>query len=67
MIKLTRLNGQEVVVNADLIEFLESTPETIVSMTTGKKVVVREKVAEVIRLVAEFRTRIIPVVRSTTN
>jgi len=67
MIRLTRLNGQEVVVNADLIEFLESTPETIVSMTTGKKVVVKEKVAEVIRLVAEFRSRIMPVVRSTTN
>jgi len=67
MIRLTRLNGQEVVVNADLIEFLESTPETIVSMTTGKKVVVKEKVAEIIRLVAEFRARIMPVVRSTTN
>jgi len=67
MIRLTRLNGQEVVVNADLIEFLETTPETIVSMTTGRKVVVKEKVAEVIRLVAEFRARIMPVVRSTTN
>ena len=62
MIRLTRLNGQEVVVNADLIEFLESTPETIVSMTTGKKVVVRENIADVIRLVAVFRARIMPVV-----
>jgi flagellar protein FlbD len=67
MIRLTRLNGQEVVVNADLIEFLESTPETIVSMTTGKKVVVKEKIADIIRLVAEFRARIMPVVKSTTN
>lgn len=67
MIRLTRINGQEVVVNADQIEFLESTPETIVSMTTGRKVVVKEKVAEVIRLVAEFRSRIMPVVRSTAN
>ena len=68
MIRLTRLNDQEVVVNADLIEFLEATPETIISMTTGRKVVVREKVEEVIRRVAEFRSRIHqPVVRSTTN
>ena len=49
MIKVTRLDNREMVVNADLIEFLESTPETIVSMTTGRKIIVKETVEEVVR------------------
>lgn len=67
MIKLTRLDNREVVVNADLVEFIEATPETIVSMTTGKKVVVRESVDEVIRRFVEFRHRVLPVVKTAAN
>ena len=55
MIKLTQLNGRPIVVNVDLIEFVESTPDTIVSLTTGKKILVRETDEEVIRLTAAFR------------
>lgn len=55
MIKLTQLNGRSIVINVDLIEFVESTPDTIVSLTTGKKVLVRETDEEVIRLAAAFR------------
>lgn len=58
MIKLTRLNSKEFVLNIDLIEFVESTPDTVISMTTGKKVVVMDTVDEVIEKVVEFRRRL---------
>lgn len=43
MIYLTRLNGEILAVNADLIELMEETPDTVVTLTTGRKLVVREK------------------------
>lgn len=67
MVKLTRLDRREVVVNADLVEFIEATPETIISMTTGKKVVVKESVDEVVRRIVEFRHRTLPIVKSAVN
>ena len=54
MIKVTRLGGKELVVNADLIRFVESTPDTIISLTTGEKIMVQEGVDEVIRRVIEY-------------
>jgi flagellar protein FlbD len=58
MIRLTRLNGVEVVVNADLIEFVETTPDTLVTLFTGKKIPVRETVDEVILRVVSYRRAI---------
>ena len=55
MIKVTRLNDSELVINDDLIEFVESTPDTIVSLTTGKKIMVKESIEEIINRVAEFK------------
>jgi len=55
MIKLTQLNGHPIVVNSDLIEFVESIPDTLVSLTTGKKIMVRESDEEVVRLTAAYR------------
>lgn len=63
MIKLTRLNGNEFIVNCDLIENVEATPDTIVSMTTNQRYVVRERVDEVIERVTEFKRRCHPDVR----
>ena len=62
MIKLTRLNGGEFVVNAELIRFVEARPDTTVTLTTDDKVIVRESVDEVVRRVIEYaRTiRIVP-------
>ena len=54
MITLTRLNGSQVTINALLIERLESTPDTVVTLTTGHKVVVKESVEEVTRLAIEY-------------
>jgi flagellar protein FlbD len=55
MIKVTRLNGKEFVVNADLIQYLEETPDTILTLVNHEKVVVKEKADEVIRRVIEYQ------------
>jgi len=59
MIKVTKINGQEFFLNSDLIEFLESTPDTIISLTTGKKVIVRETAVDVIKKIINFRSKIL--------
>ncbi|HUO25897.1 MAG TPA: flagellar FlbD family protein [Candidatus Aquilonibacter sp.] len=57
MIHLTRLNNQPLVVNADLIKFIETSPDTVITLLTGEKLVVRESVEEVLDRVAEFQRR----------
>jgi len=57
MIKVTRINDSELVINSDLIEFVEAIPDTIVSLTTGKKIMVRESIDEVIERVAAFKRK----------
>ncbi|HCV44144.1 MAG TPA: flagellar protein [Bacteroidetes bacterium] len=57
MIALTRLHGEPIVINADLIEFIEPTPDTMISTTTGKKIMVKETIEEVIGKVVEHRRR----------
>ncbi|HID22200.1 MAG TPA: flagellar protein [Planctomycetaceae bacterium] len=49
MIKLSRLNGEEFVVNAELIRFIESRPDTYVTLTTDERFIVRESVEEVVK------------------
>jgi flagellar protein FlbD len=58
MIQVTRINHLPLVLNADLIEHLESTPDTVISLTNGQKMVVLESVEEVVRRVMEFRRSI---------
>ena len=58
MIRLTRLNHAPVVLNSELIEHIEETPDTVVTLTTGQIVRVRESAAEVVDRVVEFRRRI---------
>ena len=55
MIKLTRLNQSEVVVNAEMIEFVEETPDTLISLISGKKVLVAEPVDLIINSVIEYK------------
>ncbi len=57
MIKVTRLNDTDLVINADLIEFVESIPDTIISLTTGKKIMVKESTDEIIERVAQFKRK----------
>lgn len=67
MIKVKRLNGKEFVINSDLIEFIEETPDTVITLTTGKKVVVQESVEEVIEKVITFKGRAIDYYKMNMN
>jgi flagellar protein FlbD len=58
MIVVTRLNHTPIVVNPDLIVFIEETPDTILTLSNGEKLVVQEKVSEVIKRVIDFRRSI---------
>ncbi len=58
MINVTKLNDSRVVVNSDLIEFVESTPDTIITLTTGQKFMVKESVEEVVEMVTEYKRSI---------
>jgi flagellar protein FlbD len=55
MIKLTLYNDSDLILNADMIEFVEKTPDTIISLVTGKKVMVKESVEDVIGKVVAYR------------
>lgn len=58
MIRLTRLGGQALYLNCDLIEFMEVTPDTILVMTSGKRVIVMEQPIEVVKRIVEYRRRV---------
>lgn len=58
MIQLTRINHVPLVVNSDLIEHIEATPDTVISLVNGQKFMVLEETDEVIRRVIEFRRAI---------
>jgi flagellar protein FlbD len=58
MIQVTRLNHAPLVLNSDLIVHIEVTPDTVITLTTGQILRVRESPEEVVRLIVEFRRRI---------
>jgi flagellar protein FlbD len=58
MIRLTRINRLPLVVNCDLIEQVEETPDTVIALTNGQKLVVLESAEEVIQKVVDFRRQI---------
>lgn len=58
MIRLTRLNHMAVYVNAELIEHIETTPDTVISLTTGQKMMVLEPVEEVVERVIAYRRKV---------
>ena len=55
MIRLNRLNGFEIVVNAELIEWIESNPDTTITLATGSKVIVKNAVDEVLEKIMDYR------------
>lgn len=60
MIRLTRLNGVEYWLNPHLIESIDSTPDTIILLTSGKRLVVREKPEDIVRLIISYRKELGP-------
>jgi flagellar protein FlbD len=59
MIALTRLNGEHMVVNSDLIRYAEASPDTVITLVTGDKIVVTESTGELIERVVAFRSRLL--------
>jgi flagellar protein FlbD len=62
MIELTRLNGRPMVVNSDLIKTAEASPDTMLTLINGEKLIVREEIAEVVERILVYRSRLLAVV-----
>ena len=58
MIAITKLNDREIIINSDLIESLESTPDSTITMTTGKKFIAKESIDDIIEKVVAFKQKI---------
>jgi flagellar protein FlbD len=58
MIAVTRLNGKKFVINAEQIRYIETTPDTMITMLAGDKVVVKETLEEVVRLAIQYQRQI---------
>lgn len=58
MIKVTRLNGSQFWINQDRIDFIEETPDTVISMADGKILVITESAREVVDLIIEYRVSV---------
>jgi flagellar protein FlbD len=59
MIQLTRLNNHSLTVNSDLIKYVEEAPDTVITLVTGEKIIVREKAAEILERVLQFRRSVL--------
>lgn len=55
MIQLTKINGAGIVMNPDLIEYIEETPDTVITITNGDKVVVKDRMVDIIDKVVRYR------------
>lgn len=58
MIEVTKLNNSKILINADLIEAVEETPDTVISFSTGKKIVVKESRQDIRNLVISYKKEI---------
>jgi flagellar protein FlbD len=59
MIQLTRLNNHPLVVNSELIKFVEQAPDTVITLVNGDKIVVRESAQDVLDRVVQFRRSVL--------
>lgn len=59
MIRVTQINGEEIVINAELIETVEKAHDTIITLTTSRRIRVQEGIEQIIDRVVEYRKRIL--------
>ena len=59
MIRLTRINGQPITVNSDLIKFIDNNPDTLIALVSGDKILVLETAEEIVARVVEFKRAVI--------
>ena len=62
MIELTRLNGNPMVLNSDLLKTVEASPDTVLTLVNGEKLIVRETCAEITERVLDYRARLLAAV-----
>jgi flagellar protein FlbD len=62
MIELTRLNGRTMMLNSDLIKTAEASPDTMLTLINGEKLIVREAIEEVVERVIAYRARLLAIV-----
>ena len=67
MIEVTKINGVRVLVNPDLIELVEETPDTVLTLTTGKKIIVKESRQQIKSLVKSYKREIMETGFETEN
>jgi flagellar protein FlbD len=70
MIRVTRINNHSILLNSDLIEQIETVPDTTIALTTGQRLFVKESADEILARIIEFRRRIsagIPVGNANEN
>src|ERR1051326_6759269 len=59
VIQLTRLNNSSITINSDVIKFVQQSPDTVITLLNGEKILVRESVGQILDRVIEFRRRIL--------
>jgi flagellar protein FlbD len=68
VILITRIDNKKVVINGELVEMIEQTPETLITLTTGKKLVVKETVDEIVDKIKRYKQELnLPIVKDTEN
>jgi len=68
LIFVQRFDGKKIVVNGELIEMIESTPETIITMTTGKKITVKDSIEELVEKVKKYKKELaLPVIKTNES
>lgn len=58
MIKITKMGGEKITINAELIESIQATPDTIITLTTNKKIIVKDSVDEIVKKVITYKKKI---------
>jgi flagellar protein FlbD len=59
MIQLTRLNNSTITINSDLIKFVEQSPDTVITLLNGEKILVRESAEQILECIIQFRRRVL--------
>lgn len=64
MIKVKRLNNKEFIINSELILYIEETPDTVITLTNGQKVVVQDSVDDIIKKIINYKAKINALINS---
>jgi flagellar protein FlbD len=67
MIEVSRINGKKYVINCELIKTIEATPDTVITLLSGEKLMVKDSVEEVVRMTMNYRKRLYQEPPSTTG